>query len=83
MTKKTEYLDIGDILLDWRTARKLSRRQLSEMSGVTQGTIVNVEFGKTPPSFVTLSKICHALELPFEDFLSGQHGTFKVLLWIT
>ncbi|QFF99923.1 XRE family transcriptional regulator [Psychrobacillus glaciei] len=51
---------VGD-LTEERTGRKMSQRELSELSGVAQKTISRIENGVDIPSFSTLYKLAEAL----------------------
>lgn len=56
-----------------RNDRKLTQRKLSELSGVTETTIRNIENSRSNPSFelaITLSKImqCNFEKLWADDF---------------
>jgi Predicted transcriptional regulators len=54
-------MDIFDTLRDRRALLKVTQQDLSDMTGISARTIVNIEQGKGNPSFDTLQKIASAL----------------------
>jgi transcriptional regulator with XRE-family HTH domain len=51
----------------WRAERLLSTRRLAELAGTSNKTIVQIENGRQTASFVTIEKICRALEVEPRD----------------
>ncbi len=50
-------------LREWRTSRLLGTQALSEKSGVTKKTIIQIEHGRQLPRFGTIQKLSQALEV--------------------
>jgi transcriptional regulator with XRE-family HTH domain len=46
---------------DWRTKRKLTQRQLAELSGVSREYIARIELGQHDPTLSTIEKLAKAL----------------------
>src|SRR5215211_8868603 len=64
---------IGRNLRALRERQVLSRRQLEEMSGVSEPTIARLEHGGVPrPRHATVEKLAQALGVPFEDLTRMQ-----------
>lgn len=59
---KSEKIN-GTVLKAARQSRKLSIRQLAEMSGVNKTTIQRIESGEVSPSVETLEKILDSLSM--------------------
>ena len=63
------------ILEELRKTRKLSRRELAELSGVNENTIAALESGKNDPSeakLSTLIKLAKALNCRVRDFYPDE-----------
>lgn len=54
-------------LRDIRRKRCLSQADLSQLSGVTEQTIVSIEKGRHYPKFVTIRKLALALKVDVEE----------------
>lgn len=52
-------------LLQRRTGRLWSQRELADRAGLSQSEIVLLEAGRRSPSLETLARLCHALSEPF------------------
>ena len=50
--------------------RKLSNKELSKQTGVSERTIVRYKYGESSPRFDYMEKIARALNVPFRDMLS-------------
>ena len=48
-------------LREWRIARLMSTRALEKAAGVTQKTIIDIEYGRRRPHYETIGKISQAL----------------------
>jgi transcriptional regulator with XRE-family HTH domain len=48
-------------LREWRTTRLMSTRTLEKAAGVTQKTIIDIEYGRRRPHYDTIGRICQAL----------------------
>lgn len=53
---------IGKRIIDLRTEKKITQKQLAEKAGVTPNNLNRIEQGKYSPQFDTLEKIAEALE---------------------
>ena len=61
-------------LKEYRLSKKLSRKQLSELSGVNPRQIQRVEDGTSKIENITLinaARLARALEIKIEDLLQG------------
>ena len=54
-------LQIIDTLIEARKAKKITQKQLSELTGITQGDISKLENGSANPSIKTLQRLANAL----------------------
>lgn len=71
---------VGDLVRVYRTHAAMSTHQLAALSGVTQGTISQIELGYTIPSDTTLRGIAHALKLgklERASLLASRSKTFE------
>lgn len=59
--------DLGDYLREQRTAAKLSLRQLSELAGISNPYLSQIERGLKRPSAEILQQIARALEVSAES----------------
>ena len=48
-------------LREWRLARLMSTRALEAAAGVTQKTIIDIEYGRRRPHYATIGKLSAAL----------------------
>ena len=48
-------------LREWRIERLLSLAALAEQAGVTQKTIIDIEYGRRRPHYATIGKLSRAL----------------------
>jgi transcriptional regulator with XRE-family HTH domain len=48
-------------LREWRIARLMSTRTLEKAAGVTQKTIIDIEYGRRRPHYETIGKISEVL----------------------
>lgn len=60
---------IGSNIKKFREEKKLSRKDLSEILGISASGIANYENGNRIPSVNTLNKICKVLEVSVDDIL--------------
>lgn len=58
---------LGDRIKELRKERKLTIKQLSELSGVSMPTICSVEKGKSKPRLPVLKKLSVALKCEFNE----------------
>lgn len=59
--------NIGNVIKNLRTKKKMSQRYLAEKAGISYSYLCNVENGKHKPSFEILDKIGKALDIKFTD----------------
>lgn len=63
--------DVGSRIRELRIAKKLSTNKLSNMAGLSQSYVRNLEAGKYDnPTVDSLELICDALGITFEDFVN-------------
>lgn len=63
--------DVGTRIKELRKARGLSTNKLSNMAGLSQSYVRNLEAGKYDnPTVDSLELICDALGIAFEDFIN-------------
>lgn len=63
--------DVGARIKELRTARGFSTNKLSNMAGLSQSYVRNLEAGKYDnPTVDSLELICEALGIAFEDFVN-------------
>lgn len=60
-----------------RKRRKLSKKELAEMIGVSAATISNYESGKTTPSLEKVMMIAIALDASVDDLIKITDNTFN------
>jgi len=63
---------IGERLREARRKRGLTLEELSERCGLSAGFLSQVERGRSTLSIVSLSAICHALDLPIASLFSAS-----------
>jgi transcriptional regulator with XRE-family HTH domain len=66
---RRQLIELGALLRRARQGR-FTLEKLSARSGVSVGLISQIERGMGNPSFVTLSKLAYALEIPVSSFFS-------------
>ena len=59
----------GQNILKARTARKLSQRAFSELCGISNGDISQIENGKVNITLNTVAQLANALEVPYHTLL--------------
>ena len=57
-------MNIGEAIKEMRTDRKLSQKELAEMSGISPNALCNIEKGYSFPSKDTIKAICFAMDIP-------------------
>lgn len=63
-------MKIGHKLKKARESKRLSQNEVSELLGVSQKTLSNIESGKTQPSVIQLAKMKEIYELDILRLLS-------------
>lgn len=69
---KEKHPDIdrpGSILMVYRSLAKLSQKKLSELSGISQGRISEIESGKRGIGVRQAKKLAKFLEISYRKFL--------------
>lgn len=56
-------------LREIREKKKLSMSKLAKMSGVSKGTLSNIERGVIDPKLSTVLKLCRALRIDFNELV--------------
>lgn len=67
-------MKIGQTIRRIRNEKKLSQRQLAELSGISNTYLSDIEIGRTNPSLKTLNKLAEALEKPLATFFVDSSG---------
>ena len=52
--------------------KKISRYQLSAMTGISQSALSSISKKKTVPTVITLDKICRALGISLSEFFESE-----------
>src|SRR5579864_2598373 len=66
---------IGEQIREIREAKGLSQGELESRTGLARVYISRIENGHTMPSFQTLEKLAHALEISvYQFFYEGKQG---------
>ncbi len=65
-------MKIGHHLKKARESKRLSQHEVSELLGISQKTLSNIESGKTQPSVIHLSKMGEIYELDVLKLLSDN-----------
>lgn len=64
------YLEISNVLESRRIEMGMSKRKLSELSGITPPYLREVLRGERKPSIIILISICDAMNLKISDVFS-------------
>lgn len=71
----------GKPLKNIRELQGLTRCELSKISGISESTIKNIEYGKSNPSYDTLVLLADALEIPLDILcnrnLDAYHAVYN------
>ncbi len=72
--------DVGARIKELRTAKGVSTNKLSNMAGLSQSYVRNLEEGKYDnPTVESLELICDALGIAFEDFINYKDFSLSQL----
>ena len=72
--------DVGSRIKELRLAKGLSTNKLSNMAGLSQSYVRNLEEGKYDnPTVESLQLICEALGITFEDFVNYKDFSLSQL----
>lgn len=81
MRKGLIIMNVGERIIELRTARGITTNKLANMAGVSQSHLREIELGKRNPTVETLSFFCDALGVSLADFFSdAESGTVNPLL---
>lgn len=69
---------IGEIIAEVRTARGMTRKQLSEASGKSVPFISLIESGKRNPSMTTIIEIAKTLSIPLPILVHSAYPTYAL-----
>ncbi len=69
-----EFFTFGERLGVYRRRKKLSKKELAEMVGVSVSTITNYENGKTFPDYETIENLARTLKVSINQLLEGFQG---------
>lgn len=65
-------MSIKEKIKESRKKKKMSIKQLSESTGISCSTIINIEKGYHVPNIKTLYKICNCLDIDFEETIKER-----------
>lgn len=68
---KIDYSLLGRRIADIRTGKGLTQEKLSEMAGITNNYLSNIERSRSIPSLETLMSLCAALDTTPNHILIG------------
>ena len=66
---KQDLINLGKIIRDKRVAKNLTQFELAAKAGVDRNYIGMVERGERNPSYLSLQKIAHGLEISVNELL--------------
>lgn len=58
------YSHIGQVILWWRRAERLSQEQLARLSCIRRATLSETENGLRSPTFRELEAVCRVFQIP-------------------
>jgi transcriptional regulator with XRE-family HTH domain len=61
-------MDLGNAIKTLRKHKKITQKQLAELSGISTNALCSIETGQSYPSMTTIKKICSSLNVP-ESYL--------------
>lgn len=61
-------MNIGNAIKTLRKHKKITQKQLAELSEISTNALCNIETGQSFPSMATITKICSSLNVP-ESYL--------------
>jgi len=70
-------MEISSRLRELRKSANVSAYKLSQLSGVRQATISEIESGKIRPTVDTLDKLCSALGISLADFFNEKANSLS------
>ena len=73
-------MKIGEAIKEMRTDRKLSQKELAEMSGISPNALCNIEKGYSFPSKDTIKAICFAMDIPVSWLLFSSIIRYRLFI---
>ena len=67
-------MNVGERIIELRTAKGLTTNKLANLAGVSQSHLREIELGKRNPTVETLSFFCDALGISLSDFFNENDG---------
>ncbi len=61
-------MDLGNAIKTLRKQKRITQKQLAELSEISTNALCSIETGQSFPSKATISKICSSLKIP-ESYL--------------
>ena len=61
-------MDLGNAIKTLRKQKKITQKQLAELSEISTNALCSIETGQSFPSKATITKICSSLKIP-ESYL--------------
>jgi len=68
---------VGEHIKDYRMLKRLSRRALGELIGISGQAIWKIETGRSDPKLTNLNKIAEALGVRLDALITGQQVVFR------
>lgn len=75
-----DYALLGQRIASLRTKKGLTQEKLSEMAGITNNYLSNIERSRSIPSLETLMSLCAALDVTPNHILIGTDDTMPEYL---
>jgi DNA-binding XRE family transcriptional regulator len=66
---------VGNKVRSMRKEKGMTLAKLSEITGLSQAIVSQIERGMANPSFTTLAQLAHGLDIPVGKFFIGQEQT--------
>jgi len=63
-------MNVGERIIELRTAKGLTTNKLANLAGVSQSHLREIELGKRNPTVETLSYFCDVLGVTLSDFFA-------------
>ncbi|PEP09860.1 helix-turn-helix domain-containing protein [Bacillus wiedmannii] len=63
----------GSYIKELRTSKKLTQKQLAELSQISESMVSKIELGVKSTKIETLKKIANALSTTMDDLVGGGH----------
>lgn len=68
-------MNLGERLIELRTAKGLTTNKLANLAGVSQSHLREIELGKRNPTVETLSYFCDVLGVSLSDFFAEDKAS--------